>query len=254
MAVSPTRGVNPLLRWTGAWHETSGDRVAGENRMKLILVRHGETEGNVSRTLQGADDPLTARGRRQAEELAAHLAGRDDVAHLYASPYRRAFDTASAIGGALGLTPRPRPALAELDVGRAAGYRFEAWVEAFPQEAERFREEGVDYRWPGGESGRDLAARVAEEIEGILETHRGGGEAVILVSHGGALAWIIAHLLGEPEGVWPGSYARLENCSITEAEIPANGNGPATFLYTNEVGHLSPDPDEEAALGDEDPG
>lgn len=212
-------------------------------------MRHGETEGNVSRRLQRSDDPLTERGRRQAEEIAAHLSGRDDVVALYASPYRRAFDTARAIGGALGLEPEPRPALAELDVGDAAGYRFEAWVEKFPGEAERFRTEGVHYSWPGGESGLDLSARTEGEIEGILRAHGGEAGAVVIVSHGGALAWIIAHLLGEPEGEWPYSYARLDNCSITEAEISANGKGPARFLYTNEVGHLSPDPEEEAATG-----
>lgn len=217
--------------------------------MRLLLVRHGETEGNVGRRLQGPDDPLTERGRRQARELAAHLSGRDDVVALYASPYRRAFETARAIGGALGMEPEPRPALAELDVGEAAGYRFEAWVEAFPEEAARFRSEGVDYRWPGGESGLDLSARAEGEMESILDAHGGGDGAVVLVSHGGTLAWIIAHLLGEPDGEWPHSYTRLHNCSVTEAEVTPNGAGPARFLYTNEVGHLSPDPDEQAATG-----
>ena len=222
--------------------------------MRLILVRHGETEGNVSRRLQGAEDPLTKRGRRQARELASHLSGRSDVSALYASPYRRAYDTARAIGDALGFEPEPRPALAELDVGRAAGYRFEAWVEEFPREAERFRQEGVDYAWPGGESGRDLSARTEREMDRILKSHRHEAGAVVLVSHGGTLAWIIAHLLGEPDGVWPHDYTRLDNCSVTEAEIAPNGDGPATFLYTNEVGHLSPDPDAEAATGHQDPG
>ena len=219
--------------------------------MRLLLVRHGETEGNVRRRLQGSEDPLTERGRRQAAEIAAHLSGRHDVLALYASPYRRAFDTASAIGDALGTEPEPRAALAELDVGDAAGYRFEAWIEEFPEEAERFRLEGVDYRWPGGESGLDLSARAEREIGRILEAHRREAGAVVVVSHGGALAWIIAHLLGEPDGEWPHSYTRLENCSITEAEIPPSGSGPAKFLYTNEVGHLTPDPDEEAATGGE---
>ena len=217
--------------------------------MRLLLVRHGETEGNKNRVLQGTEDPLTQRGRRQAEEIAAHLSGRDDMAALYASPHRRAFETARAIGDALGVEPEPRPALGEIDVGRAAGYRFEAWAEAFPEEAEKFRREGVAYSWPGGESGRDLSARTEGEIDRIIEAHRRDSGSVVLVSHGGVLAWIIAHLLGEPDGEWPHSYARLENCSITEAEIPPNGKGPAQFLYTNEVGHLSSDPDEEVATG-----
>lgn len=217
--------------------------------MRLLLVRHGETEGNVSRRLQGSEDPLTERGRRQARELAAHLSGRRDVSALYASPYRRAFDTARAIGRSLGFEPEPRPDLAELDVGRAAGYRFEAWVEEFPHEAERFRQEGADYAWPGGESGRDLSVRAEREMERILNLHGREAGTVVLVSHGGTLAWIIAHLLGEPDGVWPHDYTRLHNCSITEAEVDPNGEAPANFLYTNEIGHLSPDPDEEVATG-----
>lgn len=217
--------------------------------MRLLLVRHGETEGNVSRRLQGSEDPLTERGRRQARELAAHLSGRSDVSALYASPYRRAFDTARAIGDSLGFEPEPRPDLAELDVGRAAGYRFEAWIEEFPHEAERFRQEGADYVWPGGESGRDLSVRAEREMGRILNLHGREADTIVLVSHGGTLAWIIAHLLGEPDGVWPHDYTRLHNCSITEAEVAPNGEGPAKFLYTNEIGHLSSDPDEEVATG-----
>ena len=223
--------------------------------MRLILVRHGETEGNVSRRLQGAEDPLTERGRRQAAELAAHLSGREDVVALYASPYARALDTARAIGGGgIGLEPVLRDGLAEVNVGEAAGYRFEEWSEKFPEEAERFRAEGMNYSWPGGESGWDLSARTRAELDHIVGEHREDRGAVVVVSHGGALAWVIAHILGEPDGRWPYEFARLDNCSITEAEFPANGDGPAKLLYTNEIGHLSPDPDAEAATGHEDPG
>lgn len=222
--------------------------------MRLLLVRHGETEGNASRRLQGAEDPLTERGRRQARELAAHLSGRGDVLAVYTSPYPRALETAWVIGEALGVEPAPRAGLAEMDVGRAAGYRFEDWAEAFPEEAERFRVEGVDYAWPGGESGRQLAARAAAEVDAILASHGRDPEAVVLVSHGGALAWVISYLLGESGKEWPYHYARLDNCSITEVEVPPDGDGPAKLVSTNEVGHLTPDPDAEAATGHEDPG
>ena len=215
--------------------------------MRLLLVRHGETEGNRRRRLQGADDPLSERGRRQARELAAHLSGRDDVAALYASPYPRALETARAIGEALGMEPVLRPGLAGADGGRAAGYRFEAWADEFPEEAEKFRTQGLDYAWPGGESGRDVSARTAAALERILEDHAGERGAVVVVSHGGALAWIISHLLREPGDEWPFEHAALENCSITEAEV--RPDGPAEFLCRNDVAHLSPDPDAEAATG-----
>ena len=218
--------------------------------MRLLLVRHGETPGNVERRLQGADDPLTERGRWQARELAEHLSGRGDVVALYTSPFARAFETARAVGGALRMEPTVREALAEVNVGRASGYRFEEWAEQFPEEAEKFRAQGMDYAWPDGESGHDVSARAAAGLDSILAEHRAAQEAVILVSHGGTLAWIISHLLGEPGDEWPHEHMRLENCSITEVEVP--GNGPASFLYTNEIGHLTPSPDAEAATGSED--
>jgi probable phosphoglycerate mutase len=215
--------------------------------LRLLLVRHGETEGNVSRRLQGPDDPLTERGRRQAEEIAAHLSGRDDVVALYASPYRRAFDTARAIGGALGVEPEPRPALAELDVGDAAGYRFEAWVEEFPEEAERFRTRGWTTPGPEGRAGgTSRCAPRGDRTHPRGPRHEAG--AVVVVSHGGALAWIIAHLLGEPKG--SGLQLRQARQLLHHGgRDPGRRQGAREFLYTNEVGHLSPDPDEEAATG-----
>lgn len=222
--------------------------------MKLLLVRHGETDGNVERRLQGPDDPLTERGRRQARELATHLAGRADIVALYASPLARAWETAGAIGGELGIDPVPRPGLAEIDIGDAAGLTFDEWAERHPDQAKRFGDDGLEFRWPGGESGRDVAVRTAAEIEDVLETHRRETGAVVLVSHGGALAWILSHLLGESDDKWPSDHMLLENCSVTEAFIPEDGRGAVAFVCRNDVGHLTPDPDAEAAVGDKDPG
>src|SRR5690348_11197429 len=61
--------------------------------MRLILVRHGESLGNVTRTMQGRADPLTDRGRSQARAIATHLQSRGDVRTIYASPLARALET-----------------------------------------------------------------------------------------------------------------------------------------------------------------
>ena len=100
--------------------------------MQLLLVRHGESVGNLTHILQGPDDPLTERGRRQAREIAAYLASRGDVRALYTSPLVRAYETAAIIGEALGLTPIPREALAEINVGEAAGLTLEEWAARSP--------------------------------------------------------------------------------------------------------------------------
>ena len=215
--------------------------------MQLLLVRHGESAGNLTHILQGVDDPLTERGRRQAREIAAYLAARGDVRTLYTSPLVRAYETAAIIGDALGLTPIPREALAEINVGEAAGLTLEEWAARFPDEAVRFREDGVDFAFRGGETGRQLGARTAAEIDAIISAHRLEPGAVALVSHGGALAWIIDHLLREPRDSWP--RHRLDNCSLTEVTIDPSDSQAVTFVCLNEVGHLSPEPEGDVATG-----
>ena len=214
--------------------------------MQLLLVRHGESIGNVTRQLQRDNEPLTERGRRQARELAAFLAERPDLRVIYSSPLARAYETASIIGAAIGLRPLPLEGLAEINVGEAAGMTFDEWTERDPESAARWRDEGIDFVWPGGESGLQLAARTAAEIDRIISAHRLDRGAVVVVSHGGALAWTIAHLLREPRDRWP--THQLLNCSLTEITIDADEQA-VTFVCHNEVSHLSPEPGEEAALG-----
>jgi probable phosphoglycerate mutase len=215
--------------------------------MQLLLVRHGESAGNVTRVLQGRADPLTERGRRQAREIAAYLAERGGMVALYTSPLARADETARAIGAAIGLRPEPREALAELDVGTAVGLTFAEWEARFPDEAARFRAEGVDYIWPGGESGRQLGARTAAEIDRIVKAHRLEAGAVVVVSHSGALAWAIDHLLREPREAWPSH--QLDYCSLTEVTIDPDDSQAVAFVCVNQVSHLSPEPEGEIATG-----
>ena len=214
--------------------------------MRLLLVRHGESLGNVTQVLQGRDDPLTDRGRRQAGEIAAHLATSHNVRAIYASPLARAYETAQIIGARIGIDPQPREGLAEINVGSAVGLTFENWTARFPDEARRFRTQGIDYTFPEGESGRQLGARIAADLDRIVAAHAGGDDTVIVVSHGGALAWALHHLLEETSDSWP--RYDFHNCSLTEVMIE-----PATqevmVVCRNEIGHLSPEPTEEVATG-----
>jgi len=165
--------------------------------MQLLLVRHGESVGNVSRRLQAREDPLTDRGRRQAREIATALAERTDLRALYASPLARAFETAQIIGEALGIAPIPLGGLAEINVGEAAGLTFDEWVAQDPEGAARFQADGPSFIWPGGESG-------------------------------------LQH--------------QLHNCSLTEITIDPDEQA-VSFVCNNEISHLSPEPEEEVALG-----
>lgn len=214
--------------------------------MQLLLVRHGESVGNLSRRLQSLDDPLTDKGRRQASEIAGFLAERGDLRALYSSPLSRAFETAQIIGSAIGFVPIPLDGLAEINVGTAAGLTFDEWAAQNPDAAAEFQSGGPSYVWPDGESGLQLAARVAAAVDAIISAHRLEGGGVVVVSHGGALGWMIDHLLREPREQWP--QHQLHNCSLTEVTIDDDEQA-VTFVCRNEIGHLSPEPEEEVALG-----
>lgn len=188
--------------------------------MRLILVRHGETVANAEGIYQGWQDvPLNDLGERQATAVAGALAARRDwrPVALYASPLKRAWRTAEAIGAALGLAPAAHPGLREIDVGAAEGLTSDEVHRRWPELWEHRERLGLDYGWPGGETGWGFRARVVAAIDEIIARHRttaGADDAVIVSTHGGTIRYALAYLRGDPPGPWPTDA--VGNCSITE--------------------------------------
>ena len=90
--------------------------------MRLLLIRHGESEGNLEGRIQGWDDyPLTNRGRRQAARSAERLAEEESIQEIVTSPLARAAVTAEIIGGVLGLPVRYDERLKEYNFGPVSG-------------------------------------------------------------------------------------------------------------------------------------
>jgi probable phosphoglycerate mutase len=210
-----------------------------EDCMLLLLVRHGQSLGNIEGRIQGDDDPLTDFGRLQASTVAATLAQRGDITHLYASPLDRAMETASIIGAAVGLTPVPIAGLAEINAGRAAGLLWNDWRTQNPELAEVMANpnRGINEGWEGGENGTQFGERVIAAYTEIVTRHVGTGDVVVAVGHGGSLAWIAAKAHGDPLDVWPGARAGFLNCSISEIAIDEDSHGvPRAW---NQVEHLA---------------
>jgi probable phosphoglycerate mutase len=207
--------------------------------MRLLLVRHGQSLGNVEQRIQGSDDPLTDFGRRQATAVGAHLAARGDITHLYASNLDRAIETAMIIGKQIDLEPIPTPGLAEINTGIASGLLWTDWVARNPElasEIEKNSETSPFGVWEGGESGQEFADRVLATFDAIIERHRGTDDVVALVSHGGPLAWIAAKIHGDALDIWPSERGGFLNCSVSELECDTEGN--LTVLDWNYVEHL----------------
>ena len=149
--------------------------------MLLTLVRHGETDWNRQRRIQGSTDvPLNDTGRDQARASAALLARRSWDA-VYTSPLVRASETAAIIADHLGLgVPTPVAALVERSYGASEGFTDTELAKRYP--------EGVDV--PGREAREAVLARALPALQNLGLVHPSG--AVIVVSHGGLIRSVLA--------------------------------------------------------------
>lgn len=208
--------------------------------MQLLLIRHGQTECNVSNRFQDGSDRLTELGLAQARTTAAALALLPNVIALYASPLDRAATTAGIIGDAVGQTPVLMPELAEANVGAAANLTVAEFRTRFPAFAldHLIQTGGLDIRWPGGETGREVRDRVLAAYRTIIDRHRRDPVTVLVVSHGGPLAWITARVRGESLERWPEHHDVMGNCSICELRVSLDPDAPATFLRWDDRAHL----------------
>jgi probable phosphoglycerate mutase len=165
--------------------------------VRLFLVRHGLTAANREWRLIGRrDDPLAAEGERQAEALAAALAGLEPAA-LVTSPSARATATARPIGRALGLVARPEPRLAEMDFGTwegKTGAEVGAGGEAAQRHLERWRAD-PELAPPGGESLAALRTRVRQVADELAAEGEG---PVVAVTHMGPIKTLLLDALGLP--------------------------------------------------------
>lgn len=209
--------------------------------MQLLLIRHGQTECNISNRFQDGTDRLTELGLAQARQTATALATMTDVVALYASPLDRAATTARIIGEAVGRAPRLVPALAEAHVGAAANLTVAEFRERYPEVAldDMIATGNLDIRWPEGETGREVRDRVLGAYRSIVSEHRREGGTVLVVSHGGPLAWITALVRGEPLDRWPLHHDVMGNCSICELAIPLDPAARETFLRWDDRAHLA---------------
>lgn len=197
--------------------------------MRILLVRHGESEGNAQGIIQGHQDfGLSPLGELQARTTAAHLGGAK-VAAIVTSPLRRAAMTAEAIALGTGLVVEELPELMEYDIGAASGLTWVQIRERYPELAAAWAR-GERRPFPG-EEGRDVFhARIARGLAKLRE--REG--TVAAVAHGGVINAICIQVLGIPphrRGVFS-----VHNCSITE--IVTDRTGSFLIQRQNDTCHL----------------
>ena len=173
-------------------------RVVEPTPLRILLVRHGETDWNSSGRFQGRSDvPLNELGLAQAEALGLALRP-ERLSGIYSSPLRRALHTARIIQmHHPGLSLQVEPDLVEMDLGIFDGMQGALWVASHPDFLRVWREKPATLRMPGGETLQEVQSRALKGLMGIAARHR-PGETVLVCSHNFVILSILCHAMGLP--------------------------------------------------------
>ena len=171
--------------------------------MTILIVRHGETDGNAARVLQRPDVPLNERGLRQAEQLAERLSA-DGFVHILCSDLLRARMTAAPLAARSGFAVEESPLLQERNFGDLRGTPWADLAE------DPF---GPDFAPPNGEDWPTFHTRVAEAFAFIVERRRHVNGTLVVVTHGFVVRALVERHALLPDGLV--SPERFENTSVT---------------------------------------
>ncbi|MFB9325630.1 histidine phosphatase family protein [Paenibacillus aurantiacus] len=173
----------------------------------IYLVRHGETEWNVTKRFQGhLDSELTALGRNQALWLGESLAG-TPIDAVYASSSARTMATAALIAQGSGrhMHVEPCDEFKEINLGLWEGMEIEEAKGQDPVQFQRFWEEPDAFRVEGSETFREVAERASAKLSELLTRH--AGQSVLIVTHTVVVKVLMAFFEGrEMNDIWQPPY------------------------------------------------
>ncbi|MEI2417508.1 histidine phosphatase family protein [Orrella sp. JC864] len=200
------------------------------------FIRHGETDWNVARRMQGWQDiPLNANGVAQARKLALRLRG--DAEHspfsaLYSSDLMRAHHTAQAISEQLDLRIRTEPGVRERCFGVLEGVELARMDQAQPEAAAAWKSRDPHRPIEGGETLGQFRARVVDAVDALASRH--AHERVLVLTHGGVLDIIWHHAQDLPLNA--PRQEPLLNVSINRVVVDA---GSWRIANWGDVGHMN---------------
>lgn len=203
--------------------------------IELLLIRHGESEWNRHSRYTGQQDvPLSELGRRQAQRLAIRVA-HDSLAAIYASPLRRARETADIIARQGRRPVRIEQGLEEIHHGLWEGMTTRQVTLKYPSMMERWRSRPHTVIMPQGESLEDVARRAQAALEHVLTAVPGG--KVAICSHDAVLRVLLVKCLGMGlEDFWKWDF---DNASLTILHGKSDAGGQTFRLDTlNDTSHL----------------
>lgn len=214
---------------------------------KLLFIRHGKTEWNLEGRYQGSqgDSPLLPASYEEIHQLAAALQP-IHFSHIYASPLKRARDTAMTLKQDLNqpdLNVSILSRLREFNLGKMEGMAFTDVQAKYPVEFDAFRNHPDQYDPTAiqGESFQQLVKRMLPAIQEIVAANPRREDNVLIVSHGAALNALVNTMLGATLATLR-ARGGLSNTSTTMLETRDRGKSYKLLLW-NDTSYLSRRPD-----------
>ncbi len=204
--------------------------------IKVILVRHAETEWNKIRRIQGSasDTPLSENGVHQAKGLALRLKT-EKIDAIYSSPLQRALQTAQAIAQYHELEVKPLPELKEINVGELEGIMAAELKERFDEMICKTGPNQGLLCIPGGESVADVQKRAWGTVQDIRRQHSEG--TIVIVSHYFVIMTIVCRVLNLPLS----EIVRLRLSNGTITTFTLDGNDTMRLELFNDGCHITLD-------------
>lgn len=197
----------------------------------LVLVRHGQTDWNVTARYMGwIDEGLNAEGRQQAQRLARRLE-RWPFCAVYSSPLARALQTAETVAGPHSLTVQTMPELGEMRIGDWEGMYARDIAARYPEPWKTWRTNPGDFRMPNGESLGEVRERASAAFDRIMDGAE--GRLALAVTHDVVVRLLVSRCLG----LGTAAYRRLEVGNASMTIIERDGER-LKLRVLNDTGHL----------------
>ena len=200
--------------------------------VKVVFIRHGQTEWNVSGRYQGQSDvALSKEGIAQAEKLAEHFPVAS-VDAVYSSDLMRARVTADKVAEKFGLPVQTEPAFRELNFGDWEGLTYEQITASWADAMTNFLRHPDILQIPHGESFPEVRQRAMKRLRELLAEHE--GHVIAVVAHGAVLRTMLTEALHMPlQYLWS---IRQFNTAVNIVRYDAGENPTVELL--NSTAHL----------------
>lgn len=199
----------------------------------LYITRHGQTEWNLEKRMQGwSDSPLTKKGRLDAGKLGDKLK-KIPFSAAYISPSGRTVQTAEILLKGREVTTILDEDLREINAGEWQGMTLSTIESKFPSQYATYYEQPKNFKATSGENFHDVEKRVLSALDRIIKAEHDGN--VLIVTHSVVKKLLINYFKGNPlNSLWAPPF--IHGTSLTVVEI--NSDGQATLKIIGDTSHF----------------